>query len=64
MPDGTAVPPLGGCFRKVCVVVLPNRDGGQEESQPDASPSAKAEQAAKRALEKASDRPRRQTNEK
>ena len=27
MPDGTAVPPLGGCFRKVCVVVL----GRQEE---------------------------------
>ena len=22
MPDGTRVPPLGGCFRKVCVVVL------------------------------------------
>ena len=22
MPDGTAMPPLGGCFRKVCVVVL------------------------------------------
>lgn len=27
MPDGTAVSPLGGCFRKVCVVVL----GRQEE---------------------------------
>ena len=22
MPDGTGVPPLGGCFRKVCVVAL------------------------------------------